>query len=276
MIDSADWPVQLSTTVFVAHPDQLDVAQELYVQRLNAIPAEHAQIHFHSDYPCPRSDEFELWQLRCTAVYEAMHLDLPDLDLLELFEVHCILGINPEFQEEVAEKLFFADHSAPDPFAGSGESGRLTPFVPGATSALRPARPRVAAAPDPAPVVDPQPAAVSWLATLYILAGPGEDEVLATEYSRLLTEVPGQVPDATLTAASSAPWQMDDASSDAIAGPLWLADTRRAVADPAAVTMYPVARRLHRARLIIASTADPLTVLPAPRLPGTWETEPLS
>lgn len=270
----------MSTTAFVAHPDQLDLAQELYVQRLNAIPAEHARIHFHSDYPGPRSDEFESWQLRCTAVYEARHLDLPDPDLLELFEVHCVLSINPEFEDEVAEKLFFADHSAPDPFAGSGDSNRLTPFVPGIAWRPRPARPEdsaVSAAPDPEPVLETQPAAAtSWLATLYILAGPGEAGALAAEYSRILADVPGRVPDGTLTSASPAPQPVADASSEAIAGPLWLADTRRAVANPAGVTMYPVASRPHRARLVIASTADPATLLPAPRLPGTWETEPLS
>lgn len=221
-----------------------------------------------------------MWQLRCTAVYEAMHIDLPDPDLLELFEVHCIISVNPEFQEEVAEKLFFADHTAPDPFPGSGASGELTPFVPGQVWRPRPARPEAPAVPAasaPPPEPEPQPdSATVWLTTLHIMAGPGEGEALTTEYSRLLAEIPGSVPDGQVESASPAPRQIDDDSLDAVAGRLWLADTRRAVANPATVTMYPVARRLHRARLIIAAVTDPAPLLPTPRLSGAWETEPLA
>lgn len=266
MADSLSWPTRIASVNFVAHPGQRDRAQRLFLERLNRIPTDRARIHFVSAYPDWEEDEFDLWMLRCTAVYEAQRAPLPDPATLELFSVHCVLSINPDFEDEVSESLFFCDHSEPDPFPGTQYGVDLIPFVPGRewrdgnVAPETPAEPVKAARPSEG---------TQWLVTLYLAASAHETGKLAVEYSRLIHAV-----DQTLDLLSSSPVPME-VEDYSILGPLWLADTRKAVAEPASVTEYPPTRHLHRARLILNWAEDPVPLLPQTQLPGTWEAEPL-
>ncbi|AGF71857.1 hypothetical protein [Corynebacterium halotolerans] len=262
------WPTRLATTTFVAHPDRLARAQKLYVERLNGIPAEQARIHFISGLPTPEDNEFFLWDLRCTAVYEALRCDIPEPESLELFTVHCVISVNPDFDEEVHEKLFFADHAGPDPFPGFLSAVDVEPFVPG--QAWTGAAPRWDPTPEEPAATPPVPAS-RWLVTLHLMAAEQEEDALSAEYSRLIRAV-RDAGDPALLSSSPSPVRVDD---DAVAGPLWLAETRRVVAGPSSPAVFPLARRLHRARLVLDYGHDPSVLLPEPQLPGSWAVEPL-
>lgn len=267
-VPDSPWSTQLATTTFVAHPDRLDRAQKLYVERLNEIPAEQAQIHFISGLPAPEDNEFFLWDLRCTAVYEALRCEIPEPASLELFTVHCVISINPDFEEEVHEKLFFADHSGPDPFPGFLSAVGIEPFVPG--QAWTGATPRWETTPEEPATTSPAPAS-RWLVTLHLMAAEQEEDALSAEHSRLIRAV-RDAGNMDLLSSSPSPVQVDD---DAVAGPLWLADTLRVMAGPPSPAVFPLARRLHRARLVVDCDHDPSALLPEPRLPGSWTVEPL-
>lgn len=244
------WPTYIVTTLFVAHPDHLGRAQRLYVERLHRIPTQRVRIHFVSSSPTPEESEFFLWDLRCTSLYDGLRCEIPEPESLELYSVHCVISYDPDFEDEVHEKLFFADHTAPDPFPGFLSSVEIERFVPGREWV---------------------PVASRWLVTLHLMAAEDETEALETEYSRLLAAV-RETEGLELLSFSPTLVRTDDVS---VAGPLWLKDARRAVADISTPSVFPRARRLHRARLVLTCSGDPTGLLPEPELPGSWTAEPL-
>lgn len=274
MTDSTDWPVQLATTTFVAHPEELQRAQQLYAARLSEIPAEHARVLFVSAHPVGEPEGYESWFLRVTAVFEAAAAGTRAPDSLEMFSLHCVLRVNPEWAEEVSEKLFFADLTAPDPFPAMSTSVILVPHAP--PTELLPVPP-----PPPLTAVSPVPAlphAGTWLLTLHLLAAPDEDDHLAAEYSRLLDLLQNDVAGVTLVSHSPAPERLSDDEPDAaalVAGPLWLAAARQMVSDPTASGSNPLQRWPHRARLVVDCDGDPTPFLPGSELPAAWDAEAL-
>lgn len=180
-----------------------------------------------------------------------------------------MLSVNPTYEEKVSESLFFCDYAEPDPFPGTQYTIELVPFVAPQEWQGQYSRHEVSGrqAGDEAP---PQ-VATKWLVTLHLAASRNEVGELGAEYSRL-TRMLGETPTLDLQSFSPVPTEVENNS---ILGPLWLAETRRAVADPSSVTEYPLARLLHRARLVVGCDGDPSPLLPETRLTGTWTTEPL-
>ncbi|MGP6174983.1 hypothetical protein [Corynebacterium sp. A21] len=277
MTDAA-WPMHISTTTFVAHPDDLDQARHRYLERLNQIPAEHARISHLADYPWRESSTYLLWNLRCGAVFESQRGEIRDPATLELFSLHCVLSINPEHEEAVHEKLFFGDHTAFDPFPGMLVSHPLVPFHPGEKWEAPPAEEHIDAPKAALTPKEPAVPATQWLLTLYLLAAEGEGQQLAAEYARLIEVVRTQSPGITLLSSSAAPLQFaaeDPDAAAAVAGPLWLKACRQLADNTATPGVYPLAQWPHRARLVVTCASDPLDHLPDPKLTGSWEAEPL-
>ncbi|WP_293770783.1 hypothetical protein [uncultured Corynebacterium sp.] len=114
---------QLMTTYFVAHPDDVGKAYQLYRSRVESLDLEVVAMS-PAPVPMPQDSEYEsrLWDLRLEAAYSA--LDNPEE--MALYHVNSLVRIDADAdttaqtleQDAVVEKFFFEDDDAPTVFPG--------------------------------------------------------------------------------------------------------------------------------------------------------------
>ncbi len=158
-------------TKFVAHPEKLADAEAMYSERIRLIDPALARVVHVDARAQPSDDAFTLWELRDVALYE----DIERVTDLELFQISCVLEVDPavgdEQDEALMERLLFAGADEADPFPANLER------VPAS---------EVWASLDPIPAdvgehVAPVLTEGTWLVTVYALVSQDADPVAEFE-----------------------------------------------------------------------------------------------
>lgn len=111
---------EIVTTLFLAHPGEVDEAYELYRRRVLESPA---LVYAVSPRPQPVSDAYNLWDLRTQAAYA----NLAAPEAMDLFEANALVEMAGADRDSVIDS-FFLD----DPFDASrfpSQVGGLTGLV---------------------------------------------------------------------------------------------------------------------------------------------------
>ncbi len=94
---------EIVTTLFLAHPKDLEEAYETYLNRVEASPA---LIHAISPHPQPVDDPYTLWNLRTEAAYD----NLAAPEAMQLFEANALVDMDGADRDTILDN-FFLDES---------------------------------------------------------------------------------------------------------------------------------------------------------------------
>ena len=234
-------------TKFVAHPEKLADAEALYAERIARIDPALARVVHVDRRAQPSDDAFTLWELRDVAVYE----EIERVRDLELFQISCILEVDPALGDEqddaLMERMLFAEADEADPFPANLER------VPAS---------EVWASLDPIPAdveeqLPPTLTEGTWLVTTYALVSQDADP--ATEVEALTKNL------RVLHYGEISEVDPRDSVFTQVFGPMVLRQSELLLEGASRHVDYPLGRRRLRQASVVKHAGAPLT------LSGTYE-----